>query len=163
MTRIRNLSRHTRVVFAITLAALVGAGVVAGPVAATVTGGITVYETKTVVHGTFTLGKVTIEAKKVVPAGQYLVNATIEVNTESPNTVICSLGTSATTLASLEMINHNTSGVTSSTNPATMSENHVVTIATGQTLYLNCADTQTTATDGVSWVFMDATPVNSLH
>ena len=166
MSYFKNLSRHARIVLAIFVGAVVGAGAVAGPVAATSTGGITVYEAKDPPATFVNLkgGAVNTNiATKAMPAGKYLVHVSLYLQFSPAGTppvtwLWCGLATSA--IARPDFLTYLVTQPNGGT--STLSGTEVFTLAAGQSLHLICDDLAATSTDSVNNFHLDATPINLL-
>lgn len=131
----------------------------AGPVASTVAGGITVYQTK-LVNQAIALGSPsnpTTVATKAVPPGKYLVTGFIGVSTQPGSYIVCVVtGT----------LNANDGVFGTFASPGgqvNVSETEVLTIATGHSIILECDDNFGRPGEVVGEAVIEATPVNALH
>lgn len=136
MSRLRNVSRRGWIVVAV-VAAVMGAGAITAPVAAssnpTVSGGITVYQVKRPCCRHYaTLGSEadpTTIAVKAVPPGTYLVTGMIGVGSQPGSYIVCALSNA---------LNGN-DGIfgdyaTTTGGAVSVSETEVVTTTTGQSI-----------------------------
>lgn len=127
-------------------------------------GGISLYETKLKCCDLgISLGSDTAPttvATRAVPPGNYLVSGMISVGAQPGSEIACEVANTAGGNDGVFGVYQNQTGQEDVVN---VHEQEVVSVASGQKIYLTCEDNNAQPNDGVGEAVIEAIPVNYLH